>query len=446
MKSIEFSQLSAKDIDDPLLKVMLADITTLLKAELLQEVKSNKFNEEINATLLKKVDQRKELEKNSKQKLLKLEKLLDTSELHYNLEKLGAKLNDSTPISKQINYEHIFKHLSGKERIVNSRLKATGNRVTVPFSLKVDENTTRFIENIKRADGIDKKYADYLSLIDQEKLLELYERELGNIANKHNFLAQHTPSSGERAKMEKMVYQNLRGNNDKDKYINSELNLYITRVLCVDETDHEGGWPFEGEWIANDRIDLSAVSVSPDGDSSLFGPRMVSDNFEDGRLVNWRRKIATYDLQKYALDTYPLNFGTTLTIAEIDYGGGFGSTMRDIFNTIKAGVVKLVGEIGKVIGAIFGASEVGKIIGTVIGELLVLGLGEIINIIDRAVQDDVFTPQVAAIQLDTQVSTFTGIDCWTPGPLLSPGQRMNFSGFKGYYSIFYQWEIIRKKA
>ncbi len=197
-----------------------------------------------------------------------------------------------------------------------------------------------------------------------------------------------------------------------------------------------------GEGIANDRIDLAAISIDPDRRTRRFGPQMVSDNFEDNREFPWRREVARFNLDSY-INPYPLDFAVTVTISEIDYGAGFADALNQMRGAIREGIVKLLGEIGKILGSLVAAGEVGKFIGEILGQLIALGIGELLNIISRAVQDDVFEPRVAAIRLDSKYSTFSGVLDKVPGPFRSPEQEFKFEGFGGAYRVYIIWELER---
>ncbi len=448
MESVVFSKKAMSDVKDPLLKGLVQDISTIMQVEILQSINAAKKSTTstramAGAKFAEFEETYRKLPDVDKARVSKMAKRLNTATLRKNAEKLGIDLNQSIPASQQINIEKAFGHLKGKEKQLAQKLDLVGHNTVVPFSAFPDEETTLLINRIKKADPEADTYADYLALLPKDKLVELYEREIGaKIQTRSAFFETHEPTTEEVTKIRRTVaeWQKRGGAGDTAKYRNQLLKLIVTRVRCVDETEHDGF----GEGIANDRIDLGAVSVNPDSRLSVFGPQMVSDNFEDNREFIWNREVARFNLDALAKG-YPRDFAVTLTIAEIDYGAGFANTLNEIWRHVRAGIVELVTKIGEVIGTIIGSGEAGKFIGKIVGELIALGLGELIAVVGRAVQDDVFNPQVAVIRLASKYSTFLGVhDKETvPGPFRSPEQEFAFEGFGGSYRVYAVWEMER---
>jgi hypothetical protein len=449
MNSLSFSQKSIGDVNDPMIKGLISDVATIFKAELLQSLNAAKQPSKAAKNLnphLKNVRQAfAVLDENEKKETAKLIQKINTAGFRKDSTRLGIDTKADKPASSQVDYEKAFAHLKGKGPLIGAKLDRIGKKMVVPFSNNLDESVSTLIRSIKKADPEGEKYADYLGLLDKQKLVELYEREVGKIHDVNQFFQSYQPSQDDLTKVRRTAMKWQASPPDNPiKYRNRFLKLFISRVRCADETEHEGGWPFEGEGIANDRIDLTAISLAPNAAMAQFGPQMVSDNFEDNREFPWNREIASFDLDTLGVP-YPLNFGVTVTIAEIDYGGGFATKVREIYNSIKSVIVDVIGKIGEMIGGIFGAGEAGKVIGRVIGDIVVLGLGELVNVISRAVQDDVFPAQVATLQIDSRYSTFWGVWDKINGPLYSPEFVLPYVGAGGTYEVFGYWQILRQQ-
>lgn len=454
MKSLSFSQKSVEDVKDPVIKGLISDITTIMQAELLQTLndvrqKEPQTQSESSERAEALSENYKKLSAEDRTRLNKMARKLNTAAMRKNAGRLGIDMAKPVAASKQVNIEKTFGHLKGKEQAIAEKLSLIGRQSVVPFTALPDEEVEQLVNRVKQADPVNGTYADYLHLLPKDKLIELYERETGSIQNTEAFFAEHQPDAAEAEKIRRTVMEwqqrGARGaaGGGAVKYRNRYLKFIVTRVRCIDETEHEGVWPFEGEGVANDRIDLGAVNVNANLRTTNFGPEMVSDNFEDGRFVIWNREIARFDLSALS-NPYPRDFNTTLTISEIDYGAGFAATLGEIGRYIRTGVVELVTKIGEMLGAMVGSAEAGKFIGKIVGELLALGLGELINIISRAVQDDVFRPQIASIRLDSPYSTFMGVIDKVPGPFRSPEQEFVFDGFGGSYRVYGVWELERE--
>lgn len=456
MESIVMSSKAVSDIKDPVLKGLVQDIATITQAEMLQAIASAKkptakSRKAVSPHFAEFEETYRNAAEPDKVRLGKMAKKINSASFRKNAEKLGLNLSLETPVLSQINYEKAFGHLKGKGEQLAKKLDMAGHQTVVPFTAFPDEETEQLINRIKKADPEADDYADYLNLLPKDKLLELYEREIGTaIQSRSAFLATHEPDATEITKIRRTVAEWQRrggaGAGSSPTYRNRILKLIVTRVRCVDETEHEGVWPFEGEGIANDRIDLGAISIDPDQNTRRFGPQMVSDNFEDNREFPWRREVARFNLDAIARP-YPRDFGVTMTIAEIDYGAGFANTLNEIWKHIRAIIVEVVTKIGEAIGAILGAGEVGKMIGKVVGELFALGLSEIVRIISATVEDDVFEPQSAIIRLNSQYSTFLGVDDkigkTIRGPFRSPEQVFRYQGHGGSYLVYAVWELER---
>jgi hypothetical protein len=445
MESLILSQKSSKDIKDPVLKDLLSDIRTIVQAELLQATAASQNPEKKSRMAARPAfaefdEMYSQMGEARQQHVRKTTKKFNTPAFKTKLSDLGIELSNATPASEQVDYEKIFKAYKGKGEKLSTQLENVGRRTIVPFSLFPDPDVSNLIEKVKQTDRNTEGYADYMALLDKDKLIELYEREVGKITDKEAFFEAHEPSLEEATKIRRTVTEwQKRGPNDPAKYKNSLLRLIVSRVLCIDETEHDGF----GEGVANDRIDLSAMSFSPNGQSTVFGPQIVSDNFQDGRQFFWNREVARFNLLSTSLPKYPLNFGVSIAISEIDFGAGFANTVGEIWRIARPIVVEVVKKIGEILGAIIGSGEVGGYVGKVIGELIALALNDLINIVKRAVEDDVFDPMVATIRLDSPYSTFMGVFDKLEGPFRSPEQEITYIGFGGTYRVYYFWELSR---
>ncbi len=236
MESIVLSQKAMSDVKDPVLKGLIQDITTVMQAEMLQAINSAKKPTEnsrkaVSAHFAEFEETYRQLPAPDKTRVSKMAKRLNSAALRKNAEKLGIDFRQPVPASEQINYEKAFGHLKGKEAQLAEKLDMVGHQTVVPFTAFPDEETEQLINRIKKADPEADEYADYLNLLPNDKLIELYEREIGTkIQSRSAFLETHEPDATEVTKIRRTVseWQNRAGAGPSPTYRNQMLKLIVT--------------------------------------------------------------------------------------------------------------------------------------------------------------------------------------------------------------------------
>lgn len=214
--------------------------------------------------------------------------------------------------------------------------------------------------------------------------------------------------------------------------LNKGLKLRLHEVKCIDETDPE--------IFGKDEIAMGGTAVNDREVATKIAEFKVG-NFDDGDVKKYNpvKILKSFDLT----GSYPKTFTAFLSIAEKD-NGGFGDFLTELYEAIKAELHVILTAVGAAAGGAFGillggsvGTVVGGPIGTVIGIVSGLILGALVGWLASVFQDDIFEPQLAAIELPKADSTFAG------GSLTSPLMRFVYAGHGGRYLVRYSWQIVR---
>lgn len=113
------------------------------------------------------------------------------------------------------------------------------------------------------------------------------------------------------------------------------FTLKLKRVVCVDETEHEGFWFIGGEGLANDHMLLNAIAVvenSSGVDREYRSRRFdLGDNYEDGREKTMDRAVAwTYVSDE---ERHPVAVNVGLFLIEEDYAKDMSKDTEEAFRT-----------------------------------------------------------------------------------------------------------------
>jgi len=220
------------------------------------------------------------------------------------------------------------------------------------------------------------------------------------------------------------------------------LSLYLRQVKCVDETEHEGIWPFVGEGIANDAIRLRTLTTSQQGAKGSqiqgFSPVMdLGSNYQDGTIIRFNQRLVAFPLLSNG--SYPLTVNVALTLIEEDWGGQMdevsAATLKAIGNFIKSEVstattTAVSAGVGGAIGTAFGP------LGTVVGSGIGAAIGFIVQQLGAgldALKSDAFSPQDVSIVLANSKARFTNSSRLP--------QVLVFEGFGGKYEVTCEWRI-----
>jgi hypothetical protein len=218
------------------------------------------------------------------------------------------------------------------------------------------------------------------------------------------------------------------------------LSLYVTQVRCVDETEHEGVWPFQGEGVANDAIRLS-VTITAKGGSGPVVQRETStfnlgDNYQDGTVVNVNQQLFSTYLSSDS--DYPFAVNAILVLGEEDWGGNFDNQVKNIINQIgnearNAVSAAVASAVGGAIGSAFGP------IGSLIGAGAGAAAGLLVNLAITGVQSlesDVWPPNDISFIIDRSAQSIIH----TLPPIVF-GRRAGFRDLGGTYELTCEWRV-----
>jgi hypothetical protein len=208
------------------------------------------------------------------------------------------------------------------------------------------------------------------------------------------------------------------------------FDLWIRRVHCVDETEHEGVWPIQGERVANDAMRLRALFLSEDSDARLVetqtGMFNLGSNYEDNTTLDmnlYLGRVLVHDTQ-----AFPVGVNAALFLIEEDYLGditGIEAAIKGYADTAKD-----VHGIASTIFGFFDKEPVMKVVS---------GIGKIASIVEPAIANlvlsagnDLFPPQDISLLIRNFNDPFDDGD-----------QRgiLNFSGHGGHYQLTYEWRV-----
>lgn len=224
-------------------------------------------------------------------------------------------------------------------------------------------------------------------------------------------------------------------NNDSEVIqLNKGLKFKLHRVKCIDETNPE--------WPGDDEIAMVGTAVDSNEISTKINEFRVGNSFDDGesKVYSPPRILKNYNLNTL---NYPANFLIILALAEKD-SGGLSDFIDELWKSIKDQVTIIISAVSAAAGAAIGAAiggtlgtTIGGPLGTIIGLIAGAIIGSLVGWLIDALNDDIFRPQSAALQLPVHNATFEN------GSLTSQIMTLNFSDHGGHYRAFYSWEIIR---
>lgn len=154
MESIITSHKSMADIKDPLIKSIVADVSSIMRAELIQAISAYENPATYSAPFESKIYSQApkpyhKLSNEEKEKISKFKKeLLTTPNQKSEFLRLGLDLKKVTPASQQIDYQRIFGHLKGKAETINSLLNQIGSTHIVPFTAYPDPEVGSLVKQI----------------------------------------------------------------------------------------------------------------------------------------------------------------------------------------------------------------------------------------------------------------------------------------------------------
>ncbi len=222
------------------------------------------------------------------------------------------------------------------------------------------------------------------------------------------------------------------------------LSLYLRRVTCVDETEHEGIWPFVGEGIANDAIRMRVMLTWQRGANAPLAQCMspvldLGSNYQDGTVIRFNERLATFPMSPN--ERFPLTANASVILIEEDWGGQMDEVSSRVLQQVGDLVKGRVADVTKqVVGdaARSGLSAVWGPVGGLVGEGIAAAVGWLVQQIGdgiKALESDAFPPQDASLVVAGPTNRFAG------GIRLP--QELVFSGHGGEYRLSCEWRFGR---
>lgn len=213
------------------------------------------------------------------------------------------------------------------------------------------------------------------------------------------------------------------------------LTLHATRLLCEDETEHEGFWPFEGEGIANDAMRMGGVvttQVGPSGEPRQCSivPQDLGSDYQDNRAFSFDKEL----YRAYVGVSTPRPFAAhgLILLVEEDWGGlNWDAAVKDVIDgvatVLKSGVGTAVGAaVGAGVGSTLG--PIGTGIGAGAGALVGWVIGEIADAVGKT-ESDIFPPGETSFMIGTELRRFSFVD------------HLRFTGHGGRYLLTVEWRL-----
>jgi hypothetical protein len=214
------------------------------------------------------------------------------------------------------------------------------------------------------------------------------------------------------------------------------MTLNAVRLLCEDETEHEGFWPFEGEEIANDAMRMSGIvttQVGAEGEPTQCQiiPQDLGSNYQDRRSFGFvDRELSRTFISNDA--PLPVASHAMLLLVEEDWGGlNWDDAVKKVIDGVGSVLESGVTEgIGAAVGAGIGTSvgPLGTAIGAGVGALAGFVTGEIAAAIAKT-ESDVFPQQETSFMVGMRpVRTSQTVD-------------LRFEGHGGRYLLTLEWRV-----
>lgn len=211
------------------------------------------------------------------------------------------------------------------------------------------------------------------------------------------------------------------GDGMRPQAVTDHLELRITAIRCVDETNPEA--------MGADEIALGGTSIDENGNTKKIDVMDFGDFANDGVLKEFNppRRFTTFDLTEGT--NFPKTYFVTMVLAELD-NGGFPSFLHEMTALIKTWVKSKVEEAGGSIGGVSGAA-----ISAVIGAAVSAILESVIQWLISIWEDDLFLPITVS-------ATIQGFGHRWNGKTDSPNFLVWWKGHGGHYRLRYDWRMV----
>jgi hypothetical protein len=208
----------------------------------------------------------------------------------------------------------------------------------------------------------------------------------------------------------------------------NKLELRIHRVFCQDETGPS--LLFIGP-PDSDEIYLGGTTIGGTGGVGGAGKVKAfnAGSFDTGERKTYSppKRFTWFDLQEGA--KFPKSYFVTLVLAEKNMGG-LPEFLSRLLEKVK---VRVQHELRK---AGIEADESGGLVSAFIALAASWVLDHVWDVIGRAWNEDIFTPQTIQIQISSPGTR------WAGGKTDSPERALTFKGRQGQYEITYDWRLF----
>lgn len=206
----------------------------------------------------------------------------------------------------------------------------------------------------------------------------------------------------------------------------TKLSLRVHRVKCVDET---GGWL--AEKVGNDEIYLGGFAVNnPNGETVKINPVSIYNDFDDGDVKVFNPPKVFHTINIPAAGGWPKTFAVGLILIEKDAGGMVGAVTK-IANFFEEKLKEKLAQ-----SPVAGAAPL--LAGALLRQAIIVIGPPVINYVKHTIMsafaDEIFTPQMAIIDIPS--ANFT----WS-GSMDSAEKTVEFRDHSGTYQLTYDWKL-----
>jgi hypothetical protein len=203
----------------------------------------------------------------------------------------------------------------------------------------------------------------------------------------------------------------------------TKLTLRVHKVKCVDET---GGWL--AEKAGNDEIYLGGFAVThQNGETVKINPISIYPHFDDGDVKVFNPPLQFHTINLANAEAWPRTYAVGLVLVERDRGGMVEAVTK-IADFFEVKLKERLAAPQPAAAALIPAALLKQAIVFVAPILFT----HVKNVIIRAFEDEIFTPQIATLDLPDKDFTWSG----RPD---SAEKTVRFSGHDGTYDLTYDW-------
>lgn len=213
--------------------------------------------------------------------------------------------------------------------------------------------------------------------------------------------------------------------------MSNKLSLRIHRVACIDETNGK-----YVEKIGNDEIYLGGYAVNEKGETVEIAPISIYPHFDDGDVKVFNPAKIFYTFPLPASGEWPKGFGIGLVLMERDSGRDLTKAVNQITAFAKQKIAEEFAKEKKKREEKKKGLEAAVVLTPIVIMALKYAAPYIIDYVGKklisALNDDVFTPQLATIEIPSANFTWSGSKD-------SVEKIVSFRDHGGHYALTYDW-------